>query len=127
MPDPNFLVLYVDDPAASAAFYRDLLGREPVEASPTFVMFALDGGPMLGLWSRRTVEPAAAAGGGGAELAVAVADGAVDATFADWTGRGITIVQRPTTMDFGRTFVALDPDGHRLRVFAPADARQPTA
>jgi hypothetical protein len=23
-------------------------------------------------------------------------------------------------MDFGRTFVALDPDGHRLRVFAPA-------
>src|SRR6516225_4538606 len=117
MPDPNFLVLYVDDPAASAAFYRDLLGREPVEASPTFVMFALDGGPMLGLWSRRTVEPAAAAGGGGAELAVAVADGAVDATFADWTGRGITIVQRPTTMDFGRTFVALDPDGHRLRVF----------
>jgi hypothetical protein len=24
-------------------------------------------------------------------------------------------------MDFGRTFVALDPDGHRLRVFAPAE------
>ena len=23
-------------------------------------------------------------------------------------------------MDFGRTFVGLDPDGHRLRVFAPA-------
>jgi catechol 2,3-dioxygenase-like lactoylglutathione lyase family enzyme len=127
MPDPNFLVLYVDDPAASAAFYRDLLGREPVETSPTFVLFALDGGPMLGLWSRRTVEPAAVAGGGGAELAVAVADAAVDATFADWTGRGMTIVQRPTTMDFGRTFVALDPDGHRLRVFAPADAKQPAA
>jgi hypothetical protein len=26
----------------------------------------------------------------------------------------------PTKMDFGTTFVALDPDGHRLRVFAPA-------
>ena len=25
-------------------------------------------------------------------------------------------------LDFGRTFVALDPDGHRLRVFAPAGA-----
>ena len=28
--------------------------------------------------------------------------------------------QAPTDLDFGRTFVALDPDGHRLRVFAPA-------
>ena len=28
----------------------------------------------------------------------------------------------PTDMEFGRTFVALDPDGHRLRVFAPAAA-----
>ena len=27
MPDPNFLLLYVADPAASAAFYRGLLGR----------------------------------------------------------------------------------------------------
>jgi hypothetical protein len=25
-------------------------------------------------------------------------------------------------MDFGFTFVALDPDGHRLRVFAPGAA-----
>jgi hypothetical protein len=24
-------------------------------------------------------------------------------------------------MDFGYTFVALDPDGHRLRVYAPAE------
>jgi predicted enzyme related to lactoylglutathione lyase len=127
MPDPNFLVLYVDNPAASAAFYRDLFGREPVEASPTFVLFALERGLMLGLWSRRTVVPAAVAGGGGAELAVAVADADVDATFADWTARGLTIAQPPTAMDFGRTFVALDPDGHRLRVFAAAEAKEPTA
>ena len=32
---------------------------------------------------------------------------------------GLPIVQKPTAMDFGHTFVALDPDGHRLRVFAP--------
>ncbi len=80
MLDPNFLLLYVDDPAASAAFYQGLLGRAPVEASPIFVLFALDSGVMLGLWSRHSVEPAPVAGG--AELAVAVADGAVDATFA---------------------------------------------
>ena len=37
MTDPNFVILYVKDPSASAAFYADVLGRTPVEASPTFV------------------------------------------------------------------------------------------
>jgi hypothetical protein len=32
----------------------------------------------------------------------------------------VSIIQEPTDMDFGRTFVGLDPDGHRVRVFAPA-------
>ena len=44
---------------------------------------------------------------------------AVKATFADWKQRGLTIVQEPVQMDFGHTFVAADPDGHRLRVFVP--------
>jgi catechol 2,3-dioxygenase-like lactoylglutathione lyase family enzyme len=119
MPNPNFVVLYVDSPEASAGFYRGLLGREPVETSPTFVLFALESGLMLGLWSRHTVEPAAIAAGGGSELAFTVDDAAaVEATFADWRGRAVAIAQKPTDMDFGRTFVALDPDGHRLRVFA---------
>jgi len=120
LPDPNFILLYVESPAASAAFYGDLLGRPPVEASPTFAMFALASGVMLGLWARHTVEPAATGGGGG-EIAFAVADAdTVHALHADWVGRGLTIIQLPTDMDFGRTFAALDPDGHRLRVFAPA-------
>src|SRR5881275_551950 len=70
--DPNFVILYVDSPVKSAEFYADLLGKKPVEASATFAMFALDSGVMLGLWSKHTVEPAAKAGGGGAELAFAV-------------------------------------------------------
>jgi predicted enzyme related to lactoylglutathione lyase len=45
---------------------------------------------------------------------------AVDQTHADWRERGLKVAQPPTDMEFGRTFVALDPDGHRLRVFAPA-------
>ena len=56
------------------------------------------------------------------EVAFTVADAtAVKATHADWIKRGLTIVQAPTAMDFGLTFVALDPDGHRLRVFARLD------
>lgn len=120
MSHPNFIILYVDQPAASARFYAGLLGREPVEASPTFVMFALESGVMLGLWSRHTVEPAPAAGPGSSELAFALdSDAQVDSTHADWTARGLPLLQAPVRMDFGYTFVAQDPDGHRLRVFAP--------
>jgi len=58
---------------------------------------------------------------GGSEICFTVLDDkAVDETHTDWRKRGLTIAQAPTAMDFGRTFVALDPDGHRLRVFAPA-------
>ncbi len=121
MTDPNFVILYVKDPSASAAFYADVLGRAPVEASPTFVMFALSSGLMLGLWLRDNVVPVADAAAGGAELAITVGDAdAVRAAHADWSRRKLPIAQPPTAMDFGFTFVALDPDGHRLRVFAPA-------
>ena len=116
MSDPSFILLYVANPTASAAFYADLLGHPPVEASPTFAMFALKSGVMLGLWGRDGVAPAAGAPGGG-ELAFVHGD--VDAAFADWSARGRTILQPPTEMDFGRTFLAADPDGHRLRVLAP--------
>jgi catechol 2,3-dioxygenase-like lactoylglutathione lyase family enzyme len=120
MPDPNFILLYVDSPAASARFYTDVIGKPPVESSPTFAMFALENGVMLGLWSRQTVEPAAAALPGAGEIAFAVADdAAVTQIYKDWTVKGLRIAQSPTDLDFGHTFVALDPDGHRLRVFAP--------
>jgi catechol 2,3-dioxygenase-like lactoylglutathione lyase family enzyme len=121
MTDFNFVLLYVDDPAASAVFYAALLGRKPVEEAPTFVMFALESGVRLGLWSRTTVAPAPDAAGG-SEIAIAVSGrAAVEALHGAWRGRGVTIIQAPTDMAFGRTFAAVDPDGHRLRVFGPAD------
>jgi len=119
MTDPNFVILYVDNPSASAGFYAGLLGKTAVESSPTFALFILESGLKLGLWSKHTVEPAAAAAGGGGELAFSVNNSdIVHSLFADWVRRGLKIIQRPTEMDFGFTFVALDPDGHRLRVFA---------
>jgi catechol 2,3-dioxygenase-like lactoylglutathione lyase family enzyme len=125
MATPNFVILYVDQPQQSGAFYSTLLGREPVESSPTFVLFVLDAGFKFGLWSRHTVEPAAATSGGGAEIVFALdTPDAVDAAHADWSGRGLTILQTPTDMDFGRTFVALDPDNHRLRVYWLSDGEQ---
>jgi catechol 2,3-dioxygenase-like lactoylglutathione lyase family enzyme len=120
MSDPNFIILYVNDPPASTEFYTKLLGKKPIEASPTFAMFALESGVMMGLWSRQTVEPAAETLPGSGEIAFSLADRVpVHAKYHEWSRRGLRIVQTPTAMDFGRTFVALDPDGHRLRVFAP--------
>ena len=121
MTEPDFIILYVDNPPASADFYAGLLRKTPVESSPTFAMFIMKSGLKLGLWSKHTVEPAAAAAGGGGELALSVSNSdTVHDLFADWVERGLEIIQRPTEMDFGFTFVALDPDGHRLRVFAPS-------
>lgn len=116
----SFILLYVENPAASAAFYGKLLGRDPIQSSPTFVMFGLDSGVMLGLWIRHDVAPAPGGGPGSSEIAFSEpgAD-AVHARCKAWRAAGVRIAQEPTAMDFGLTFVGLDPDGHRLRVFAP--------
>ena len=122
MTDPNIVILYVTDVPASFAFWSALLGRPAVEKAETFAMLPLRDGTMLGLWKVDDVEPAATATGGGTEICFTVASAAqVDATHADWTARGLAILQAPTEMDFGRTFTAADPDGHRLRVFCPAE------
>lgn len=125
MTDPNLTILYVEDTPASERFYADLLGKRAVESSPAFAMFALDAGHRIGLWARHTVQPAPAvrAQAGGAEIVFAVdSDAEVDATHDDWSRRGLSIAQKPTLMEFGRTFVALDPDGHRLRVYHYAES-----
>ena len=114
MPQAAFVILYVDAPEKSARFYADLLGAPIIEASPTFAMLPLRPDLMLGLWSCRTVEPAAAGASGATEIAFT--DDDVDAVHADWAGRGLRILQPPTDLDFGRCFTASDPDGHRLRV-----------
>jgi hypothetical protein len=76
---------------------------------------------MLGLWQRDNVAPPVSAEAGGSEIALTVADEkAVRATYETWKARDVRIAQPPTAMAFGHTFVALDPDGHRLRIFAPA-------
>ena len=120
MASPNLIILYVKDPAESAAFYRNILSREPAVEAPNFVAFPLDGGFTLGLWRRSSVEPQPSAIGNRGELGFMVeGPGAVEKHYKDWKARGLPIAQELTTMDFGPTFVVLDPDGHRLRVCEP--------
>ncbi len=119
MVHPDFTILLVDNPSASAAFYRELLGAEPVENSPTFVLFVLSTGLKLGLWSRHTAQPVVTAQSGSVEVCFRLDKTTdVDRTYADWTKRGLRVLQTPVEMDFGYTFVVTDPDGHRLRAYA---------
>lgn len=122
MTETNTLLLYVADPAASVRFYADMLGIEPVEQGPTFALFILPWGLALGLWSRDDVEPAPVVTGGGSELGFKLASAAaIDQIHAEWSAKGATIALPPADVDFGRSFVALDPDGHRLRIYAVAE------
>jgi catechol 2,3-dioxygenase-like lactoylglutathione lyase family enzyme len=119
MSDVAFIILYVENVATSEAFYVRTLGRPAIDSSPGFAMIPAAPGVMLGLWRRDEVKPEASAPGGG-EIAFALPDdAAVDAAHAECRDRGVQIAQSPARMDFGYTFVGLDPDGHRFRVFAP--------
>ncbi len=120
MPDISFILLYVENVAAAEAFYAETLGRPAIESSPGFAMIPAAPGVMLGLWRRDEIEPPAGPPGGG-EIALAVGgDREVDEAFAQWRGRGARIAHAPARLDFGYTFLGLDPDGHRIRVFAPS-------
>ena len=121
MQDFSDIILYVSDVPRSVAFYAALLDQEPQEAPETFAMLPLTNGQMLGLWSKQNVQPQAEVTGGGSELAIKLdSDAEVDALHDAWSKKGLEFVQPPTRLGFGYTFVAADPDGHRIRAFGPA-------
>jgi catechol 2,3-dioxygenase-like lactoylglutathione lyase family enzyme len=119
MPNFNVVVLYVKDINVSKAFYTGLLGRSPKELSPTFMSYQLASGLVLELWQLDKVHPAASLTGGGSELCIVLPDhDAVNRLYDEWKGRGVEFAQSPAKAVFGLTFVAKDPDGHRLRAVA---------
>lgn len=119
MPSFNVVVLYVKDINVSKTFYSALLGCSPKELSPTFMSYQLDSGMVLELWQLDKVHPPASITGGGSELCIVLPDyDAVNRLYEEWTGRGVEFAQPPVKAVFGLTFVAKDPDGHRLRAVA---------
>lgn len=119
---PSTLLQYVRDVATSATFYSGILGTAPVEQSPGFALFLLGDGAALGLWQRDDVQPPVDAQAGAAELAMVVANPDEVRQLHDaWRALGVQIAQAPVTLEFGHTFVGVDPDGHRLRVYSRAE------
>ncbi len=113
------IVLYVEDIKASQNFYQDLFDCKATELSPTFVSFNLGSGSMLTLKQRAQVIPPSDMTGGGTELSLAASDKeSLMHLYQTWGTQGVTFLQPPTEFIFGIAFVALDPDNHRIRVFA---------
>lgn len=82
-------------------------------------MFALTEDVTIGLQTRDQIDPAATGTPGSVKLSMSYAThDDVDQLYQDWTTLGFPIALEPTTLEFGYTFVATDPDGHRLRVCA---------
>ncbi len=121
MSNLNYVLLAVQNPRQSAQLYTRILGREPVEAQDTFVLYVMPNGLKVGLWSNRDMQPAPRPAGGFELSFTESSRDAVLETCARWKNWGLRIVQEPTDMDFGFTFVAEDEDGHRLRPFVLAE------
>jgi catechol 2,3-dioxygenase-like lactoylglutathione lyase family enzyme len=117
----NYLLLAVRNPLKSAELYTKLLGREPVEKAPTFVLYVLPTGLKIGLWLADEMQPKPNAAGGIEISFTEDSKEAVRATFEEWSKLGLKVLQAPTEMDFGFTCVLEDADGHRLRPFVLGD------
>ncbi len=117
MARPNLIILSVEDPLASVAFYRGILGKEPRFEVPTFSSFEIDGGWTLGLLSTKSTSALPPGEGNRMEIGFMVEnEAAIRALHDEWQAKGVAIVEELTVRDFGPTFVGADPDGHRLRV-----------
>lgn len=117
---PDLFILYVANPPASSEFYQKLFDKEPDVKLPTWAAFSFDNGFNLGLWSTQASDFVSGGEGHRTELNFMVETShAVDALYQRWLEMGVQIEQEPKQAIFGNTFVALDPDGHRIRVCMP--------
>ncbi|WP_285041287.1 VOC family protein [Plantibacter sp. LMC-P-059a] len=121
MSAPNLFLIQVQDARAATAFYSELFEIEPVFTSTRYVAFPVAPGVLFALWTGRN-EHAVPGTPRTSEVGLMVpgSQSAVDRLFAEWTAKGVTVVEPPYDDVFGRTFVVADPDGNLIRV-SPVD------
>jgi predicted enzyme related to lactoylglutathione lyase len=120
MLTPNLLLFYVEDPLVSAAFYEKIFQTKPVAAYPTYVAFSFENGFTFSLWSKQAENFVSGGEGHRTELAFMVQnEEEIRKLRKMWGNLDVVIEQELHEAVFGLTFVALDPDHHRIRVCIP--------
>jgi len=122
-------ILYVDDMARAVAFYREVLGLEPMTGDPArFQSFAVGGRQVLLLFKRGgTLTPTTVPGGiipphdgsGPHHIGFAVTKEAYEEWRGRLTERGIVIEGEAGWPRGGRSLYFRDPDGHLLELVTP--------
>lgn len=120
MLSPNLLLFYVKNPIESQSFYEKIFEQRPVVAFQSYVAFTFPNGFTFSLWSTEAKNFISAGSGHRSEMAFMVSnEGEVRRLRDQWGKLGVAIEQDLHEAVFGLTFVALDPDGHRIRVCIP--------
>ncbi|MBL9211282.1 MAG: VOC family protein [Opitutaceae bacterium] len=122
-------ILYVDDLSAAAAFYRDVLGLEPMRTGPgRFVAFRAGPQSVLLLFQRgSTLTPLAVTGGvipphdghGPHHIGLAIAASDYAAWRERLLARGVAIESETRWDDGGRSLYFRDPDQHVVELVTP--------
>ncbi|EQC45197.1 glyoxalase-like domain protein [Bacteriovorax sp. BSW11_IV] len=116
----NLITIYVSDVKKSTEFYKKIFEIEPSFCVPTYVSFAMNNGLSFSLWSNKAKDFLSEGEGSRFELSIMVSDeSSVLDLYEKWQGLGVVIEQEFHKAVFGPTFVALDLDGHRVRVCVP--------
>lgn len=109
----DYVVIPVDDPAETGAWYADRLGLDVEWETEDFVLVVGEGGARLGL--HRGDPPADP---GVIQIHFEVDD--VDETYRDLTDDGVAFSTDPTDTDWGyRTAACRDPSGYTVELFTP--------
>lgn len=113
------IVLYVENIKLSMAFYEEVFECQPKLLSPTFAVLEFAENVKITLKQVNALTPSSSVRGGGTELSIPATSRAdLDNLFKQWKQLGVEFAQEREESVYGVNFVALDPDRHRLRVFA---------
>ena len=113
------IVLYVENVELSMAFYESAFECRPKLLSPTFAVVEFAENVKITLKQTDALTPSSHVRGGGTELSIpAMSRVELDNLFEQWKKLNVVFAQECEESVYGVNFVALDPDGHRLRVFA---------
>lgn len=120
MLTPNLMLLYVKNPQESELFYEKIFKTKAVASFPTYVAFRFANGLTVSLWSMQADNFVSGGKGHRFELSFMVPNEDQIRTLRnEWKELSVHIEQDLHEAVFGLTFVALDPDGHRIRVCIP--------